>query len=132
MKKNFFAQKSKKPIFAYFWALFALNPGNENFPKYGICTESQPTIIRFILGHVKQNLMTQFCTKVQKGHFCLFFRPFCPKSREREFSQISDLHRKLANHNTLHFRTFQAKYNDSILHKSPKSQFLPIFGPFLP
>ena len=34
------------------------------------------------------------------------FGPFCPKSREREFSQIWDLHRKLANHKTLHFRTF--------------------------
>ena len=53
-------------------------------------------------------------------------------SREREFSQIWNLHRKFANHNTLHFRSFLAKNNDSILHKIIKSPFLPIFGPFFP
>ena len=57
---------------------------------------------------------------------------FMNKSREWEFSQIWDLCRKLANHNTLHFRSFQEKSNDSILRRSPKSPFLPIFGPFLP
>ena len=31
--------------------------------------------------------MTLFCAKVQKPYFC----PFCPKFREREFSQIWDL-----------------------------------------
>ena len=55
-------------------------------------------------------------------------RAFRPKSREWEFSQKCGL-RKLANHNTLHFRSFLAKTNDSTFHKSPKSLFLPIFGP---
>ena len=72
--------------------------------------------------------MTQFSVKVQKPYFC----PFPPKSREREFSQIWDLHRKLTNHNTLHFRSFLAKSNDSILCKSPKTLFLGLFGPFFP
>ena len=75
--------------------------------------------------------MTQFCAKVQKAHFCLFLGPFCPKSREREFSQTWDFCRKLANHKTLHFRLFLAKTNDSFFCKSPKTLFLPIFGPFL-
>ena len=59
-------------------------------------------------------------------------RAFKHKSREREFSQIWTLRRKLANYNTLHFRSFPAKINNSILRKSPKSPFLPIFGPFFP
>jgi len=53
-------------------------------------------------------------------------RAFAPKSREREFSQIWDLCRKLANHKTLHFRSFLAKTNDSILHESPKKNYLQI------
>ena len=74
--------------------------------------------------------MTQFCTKIQKPYFCPLLGPFCPKSQEGEFSQIWDLHRKLANHETLHFRSFLAKTNDSILHKSLKTLFLGLFGPF--
>ena len=74
--------------------------------------------------------MTQISTKVQKPYFCHFLGPFCPKSREREFSQIWDLRRKLANHKTLHFRLFPAKTNDSILHKCPKTLFWGLFGPF--
>ena len=64
-----------------------------------------------------------------------FLGTFCPKSWEREFSQIWDLCRKLANYKTLHFRSFLAKTNDSIFRKIPKTLFLgllPIFGPFLP
>ena len=76
--------------------------------------------------------MTQFSAKVQKPYFCPFVGPFCPKSREREFFQIWDLRRKLANHKTLHFSPFLAKINDSILCKSPKTLFLGLFGPFLP
>ena len=74
--------------------------------------------------------MTQFSAKVQKPYFCPFLGPFCPKSREREFSQIWDLRTKLANHKTLHFRSFLAKTNDSILRKGPKTLFLGLFGPF--
>ena len=73
--------------------------------------------------------MTQFSAKVQNPYFCPFWGPFCPKSREREFFQIWDLRRKLANHNTLHFRSFLAKSNDSILRKNPKTLFLGLFGP---
>ena len=80
--------------------------------------------------------MTQFCAKVQKPYFCPFLGRFCHKSREREFSQIWDFCRKLANHNTLHFRSFLAKTNDSILCKIPKKiilgAILDLFGPFLP
>ena len=43
-----------------------------------------------------------------------------------------DLHRKSANHKTLHFRPFLAKTNDSIFRKSPKTLFLPSLGPFCP
>ena len=68
--------------------------------------------------------------QVQKPYFYPFLGPFCPKSREREFSQIWDFHRKLADHKTLHFRSFLAKTNDSILRKSPKTLFLPYFYPF--
>ena len=71
--------------------------------------------------------MTQFSAKVQKPYFCPFLGPFCPKSREREFFQIWDLRRKLANHKTLHFSPFLAKTNDSILHKSPKTLFFALF-----
>ena len=53
-------------------------------------------------------------------------RAFRPKPREQEFSQIWGLHRKLANYNTLHFRSFLAETNESILHKSPKPIF-PLF-----
>ena len=67
-----------------------------------------------------------------RTHLCPFLGLFCPKSREREFSQIWDFCRKLANHNTLHFRSFLAKTNDSILRKSPKTLFWGHFGPFLP
>ena len=70
--------------------------------------------------------MIRFCAKVQKPYFCPFLGPFCRKSQEQEFSQIWDLCRKLANHITLHFRSFLAKTNDSILCKSP------YFGPFWP
>ena len=76
--------------------------------------------------------MTQFSTKVQKLNFCPFLGPFGPKSREREFSQVWDLRRKLANHNTLHFRSFLAKTNDSILRKSKKkAYFCQFLDPFL-
>ena len=70
--------------------------------------------------------------KSPKTLFLSFLDPFCPKSREREFSQIWDLSRILANHIALHFRSFLAKTNDSILRKSPKSLFLGHFGPFFP
>ena len=73
--------------------------------------------------------MIQFCEKSPKT---LFLPYFCPKSREREFSQIWDLRRKLANHKTLHFRSFLEKTNDSILRKSPKTLFLGLFRPFSP
>ena len=76
--------------------------------------------------------MTQLCSKVQKPYFCPFLGPFCPKSREREFSKIWDLCRKLANHITLHFRSLLAKTNDSILRKSPKTLFWGLFRPFFP
>ena len=76
--------------------------------------------------------MIQFCAKVQNPYFCPFLGPFCHKSREQEFSQIWDLCRKLANHITLHFRSFLAKNNDSILRKSPKTLFLGLFRPFSP
>ena len=59
-------------------------------------------------------------------------RAFRHKSRERDFSQIWGSRRKLANHNALHFRSFLAKTNDSILRKCKKKTFLPIFGPFFP
>ena len=75
--------------------------------------------------------MIQFCAKVQKPYVCPFLGPFCPKSREWEFSQIWNFHRKLANHKTLHFRSLLARTNDSILCKSPKTLFLPYFCPFL-
>ena len=55
-------------------------------------------------------------------------RAFAHKSRE--FSQIWDLRRKLANHKMLHFRSFLAKTNDSILHKSPKVYFGAFFHHF--
>ena len=42
-----------------------------------------------------------------------------------------DLHRKLANHKTLHFRPFLAKNNDSIFRKNPKTLFLGLFGSLL-
>ena len=47
------------------------------------------------------------------------FGHFFHKSREREFSQIWGLRRKLANHNTLHFRSFLVK-----------TTYLPTTGPF--
>ena len=37
---------------------------------------------------------------------------------------------KLANHKTLHFKSFLAKPNDSIIRKSPITLFLPFLGPF--
>ena len=59
-------------------------------------------------------------------------RAFTHKYREWEFSYLWDLRRKLANHNTLYFRSFLAKTNDSIFRKSPKTLFLGLFGPLLP
>ena len=76
--------------------------------------------------------MNQFSAKDQKPYFGAFLGPFCPKSREREFSQILDFHRKLANHKMIHFRSFLAKTNDSILRKGPKTLFWGLFGPFSP
>ena len=66
--------------------------------------------------------------KSQKPLFLPFLGPFCPKSWEREFSQILDWRWKLANHKMLHFRTFLAKTYDSILRKKSKN---PILGAFL-
>ena len=43
---------------------------------------------------------------------------------------VEDLRRKLANYNTLHFRSFLAKSNDSILHKGLKPLFLGLLGTF--
>ena len=75
-----FCAKVQKPyfchIFAHFWPLFALNIENENFPRYEIYTESYPTIRRLILGHIWQNLMTQFFSKVQKPYFWAFWGLF--------------------------------------------------------
>ena len=69
-----------------------------------------------------------FPKMVQKAHFWTLFSH---KSREREFSQIWGLRRKLANHKTLHFRPFLAKTNNSIFpQKSQKLYFCP-FCPFL-
>ena len=59
-------------------------------------------------------------------------RAFAHKSREWKFSQTWSLHRKLANHKTLHFRSFLAKTKDSIFRKSPKTLFLGLFGHFSP
>ena len=70
--------------------------------------------------------------KSPKTLFLPFLGPFCPKSREREFSQIWDLRRKLANHKTLHFMSILAKTNDSILRKSLKTLFWGLFVPFFP
>ena len=70
--------------------------------------------------------------RLQKPYFCDFLGPFCPKSQEREFSQVWDLRRKLANHKALHLKSFLAKSIDSILRKSPKTLFLGIFSPFSP
>ena len=75
-----FSVKAPKPYFCPFWALFALNLENENFPRYGISAESQPTIIRFILGHFQQKLMIQFCVKVIFGPFWAFL-PIYEKMR---------------------------------------------------
>ena len=49
---------------------------------------------------------------------------------ERSDWSRGDLRRKFAKHNTLHFRQFLAKTNDSILRKSQKSLFLDHFCPF--
>ena len=59
-------------------------------------------------------------------------RAFTHKSQERKFSQIWGWCRKLANYNTLHFRSLLSKTNDSIFHTSPKSSFLCILVPFFP
>ena len=72
--------------------------------------------------------MIQFCANVQKPYFCPFLGPFCPKSREQEFSQIWDFRR---NHVTLHFRSFLAKTNDSIFAQKSKNHIFALFLPFL-
>ena len=62
------------------------------------------------------------------SHFC----PFCPFSREPDFSRTCGFREKLDNNKALRFRTFPAKSNDSIFHKSPKTLFLCHFGPKCP
>ena len=70
--------------------------------------------------------------KSPKPLFLPFLGPFCPKTREREFFQIWDLRRKLANHKMLHFRSFLAKTNDSILRKGKKNPILGAFWALFP
>ena len=53
-----------------------------SFPRYGICAESQPTIILFILGHFQQKVMIQFCAKIQKPYFLGLFGHFFPIFRK--------------------------------------------------
>ena len=57
-------------------------------------------------------------------------RAFKNKSREWEFSQIWDLHRKLANHNVLHFRSFYQKLRTQFCTKVQKAHFCPFLDPF--
>ena len=126
-----FPPKSKNHIFALFWGLFALNRENENFPRYGICAECQPTIRRFILGHFQKKLMTQFCATVQKPYFCPFQAIFTLNRENENFPRYGICaESQPANHMTLHFRSFLAKTNDSILRKCTKTLFLDLFGPF--
>ena len=89
---------------------------------------SQPFTLHFRPFLAKTN--DSIFRKSPKTLFSPFFGPFCPKSREWEFSQIWNLCKMLANNNTLHFRSFLAKSNDSILRKSPKTLFLGIFSSF--
>ena len=53
----------------------------------------------------------------------LFLGHFCPKSREREFSQIWDLSRKLANHMALILGHFQQKLMTQFCAKVQKPYF---------
>ena len=134
-----FCAKVQKLISDLFWALFALNLENESFPRYGICTESQSTIIRFILGHFQQKVMIQFCAKVQKtyfwtflGHFGPFFPNFgkmrvFPKNRALSLFYIYDpltSCKKIEKTNEPILRTLH--------HRRTEDTFLSIFGPFLP
>ena len=68
---------------------FVLNLEKESFPRYGICAESQPTIIRFILGNFQQKVMTQFCAKVQKPYFWALFPHFSENESFPEKSALS-------------------------------------------
>ena len=58
------------------------------------------------------------------------FGLFCPKSRERKIFQIWDLHRKLANHKTLHFRSFLEKNLWLNFAQESKNPIFAIFLPF--
>ena len=93
------------------------------FPDMGLAHKNHKTLhFRLFLAKTNDSIFH----KSPKTLFLPFLGSFCPKSREREFSQIWNLHRKLANHKMLHFL---AKTNDSIFRKSPKTLFLGLFGP---
>ena len=104
------------------------------FLKNGIWGSLYPSMPSNFMQNMKSN--ETILSNIQKSRFfptaLPTFGPFYPKSREREFFQIWDLHRKLANHKTLHFRSFLAKTNDSILRKSLKTLYLGLFRPFFP
>ena len=117
-------------------ALFALNLREREFSQiwdlHRKLAKHKTLHFRSFLAKTNDSIMRKIPKTLFLPYFCPFLCPFCRKSREREFSQIWDFHRKLANHKTLHFRTFLAKTNHSILLKSPKTLFLGHFGPFLP
>ena len=125
-----FSVKVQKTLFLPFFGNFWPKYWEREFSQqWDLCRKSaNHKMLHFRPFLVKTN--DSIFRKRPEPYFCTFLGPFCPKSRERDFSQIWDLHRKLANHNTLHFRSFLAKSNDSNLLKSPKTLFLCLFGHF--
>ena len=49
---------------------------NKNFPKYGICAETQQIIYVFIIEQIKYKLKTNFFNKFKKPSLWTIFDPF--------------------------------------------------------
>ena len=116
-----FMQNIKKNMMSLFWAIYKkVDFWTKNQQKWRKSAKWE-----FFWKMVPSNFMRNMkksnetiLSNIQKSWFFPTAPPtFGPKSRKREFSQIWDLHRKLANHKTLHFRSFLAKTNDSIFAK---------------
>ena len=114
------------------WLFLPLFGPNRHFPEKWYHHLKRLMVIHLYAKKYKKRLNGSKDIAIWKIEWSDWSRAFTYKSQEWEFSQIQDLHRKLANHNTLLFRSFLAKTNDSILHKIPKTLFLGLFGPFFP
>ena len=70
-----------------------------------------------ILEQIQEKLNMKLLRDPEKQYFEAIFGPFSPFSGQQEFSQVWNLHRKLAHNMKFHFRPNSVKINDITFDK---------------